>query len=103
MSNRTALVTTPTSTHSTTSTRSTTVRRGVMRVGIPISTAQQSLLQAGNYSRLSAATGISRSHVSKVLRGKCGMSTDVATKLSQATGIRIDQLLAYVDTVAGRV
>lgn len=52
---------------------------------------------AAGYTGLSLATGISRVHISRVLRGLVGVSLDVLTKISTATGVGLEDLSWYIE------
>lgn len=50
----------------------------------------------GNFSLLARATGLSRVHVGKVLKGQAVPSYKTLMKLSEATGISLDRISAYI-------
>lgn len=50
----------------------------------------------GNYTLIAAATGLSRVHVGKVLKGKTVPSYTVLLRLSEVTGIGIEQISRYI-------
>lgn len=50
----------------------------------------------GNYTLLHRATGLSRAHVSKVLRGITSPSYNTLMRLSDATGISLDEISKYI-------
>lgn len=55
-----------------------------------------SSLGPGNFFRLARASGISRSHVSRILRGVASPSFSTAMRLAQAAGVTGDVLHAYI-------
>lgn len=50
----------------------------------------------GNFTLLARATSLSRVHVGKVLKGLVEPSHQTLVKISQATGISIDQISEYI-------
>jgi len=55
-------------------------------------------LVPGNYRALSYATGVSRVHVSRFLRGECGASWCVAVKIADMAGVSLDELRTHIDS-----
>lgn len=58
-------------------------------------------LGPGNYHYLARATGLSRSHITRVLRGKVGkegVSLDAASRLADAAEVTLDEFRFYIDT-----
>ena len=58
-------------------------------------------LGPGNYHCLSRTTGLSRSHLTRVLRGKVGtegVSLDAAARIADAAGVTLDELRGYIET-----
>lgn len=51
---------------------------------------------SGNYSLLAKATGLSRVHIGKVLRGRVEPSHRTLIKLSSVTGISIDDISEFI-------
>jgi transcriptional regulator with XRE-family HTH domain len=57
-------------------------------------------LGPGNYHYLSRTTRLSRSHLTRVLRGKVGtegVSLDAAARIADAAGVTLDELRAYIE------
>jgi len=51
----------------------------------------------GACASLARKTGLTRSHISRVLRGKMpGVSFDAATRIADAAGVTLDQLRPYI-------
>jgi DNA-binding phage protein len=50
----------------------------------------------GNYSLLAKAIGMTRVHVSRVLKGKVQPSHSTLRKLSKVTGISLDEISTYI-------
>lgn len=50
----------------------------------------------GNYSLLSRATGLTRGHIGKVLKGKTAPSHNTLIKISGVTGLSIDKISEYI-------
>lgn len=50
----------------------------------------------GNYSLLAKAIGMTRVHVSRVLKGKVQPSHSTLRKLSEATGISLDRISEFI-------
>lgn len=50
----------------------------------------------GNYSLLAKAIGMTRVHVSRVLKGKVQPSHSTLRKLSEATGISLDDISRFI-------
>jgi hypothetical protein len=51
---------------------------------------------SGNYTLLAVATGMTRVHIGKVLRGLCGASHELLDDLSRVTGISMDEISEYI-------
>lgn len=56
----------------------------------------------GNYTLVAAATGLSRKHVGMILKGKTEPSYTVLLRLSEVTGIGIDQISRYIQDQKNR-
>lgn len=56
------------------------------------------LLGPGNYKPIARKTGISSTHISRVLRGKVGITFKYANKIADAVGVTVDDLRRYIDT-----
>lgn len=56
-------------------------------------------LAPGQYRALSRISGISRQHISRVLRGRAVPSLPVAVKLAKAAGITVGMLQDHLDRV----
>jgi transcriptional regulator with XRE-family HTH domain len=57
-------------------------------------------LGSGSYHYLSRTTGLSRSHLTRVLRGKVGtegVSLDAAARIADAAAVTLDELRAYIE------
>jgi len=54
----------------------------------------------GNYSLLSKATGLSRVHVGKVLKGKVEPSLRTLNKLADVTRLSLDQINEFIQSVS---
>jgi len=55
-------------------------------------------LSAGNYRQLARDTGLSRQHISRVLRGMRGLSLDSANLICAAARVSLDQLNLYIES-----
>ncbi len=53
-----------------------------------------------SYNYLAKATGLDRRHVSRVLKGECGVTLRSASQIAQAAGVTLDALW---DHITGRV
>lgn len=56
----------------------------------------------GNYSLLAKAVGMTRVHMSRVLKGKVQPSHATLRKLSEVTGISLDEISHYIMEIAAK-
>lgn len=54
------------------------------------------ILGPGNYRRLALSTGLSWSHLSKILRGKHGTKIETLDSIALAAGVSTGELQAYI-------
>ncbi len=52
-----------------------------------------------NYAEIARECGLSRAHVSRVLQGKIGDSTESAERIAQAAGVSVIALHAYIENL----
>ncbi len=60
------------------------------------------ILGQGNYRRISRAAGLTPQHVSRVLRGKKGVSFQTASRIADASEVSLDDLRNYIESTTGR-
>lgn len=53
--------------------------------------------QLGNFARIAQSTGISRAHVSRVLRGRSGVTLECLKRISAACDVGLDDIVWYID------
>jgi transcriptional regulator with XRE-family HTH domain len=85
--------------YSPTAPRPTIPQRVIVFREFPAATLQ-ARLGPGNYRALARASGVSRQHVSRVLRGKAVPSLPVASRLAKAAGITVSVLQTWIEGVS---
>lgn len=53
-------------------------------------------LGPGNYRRIAGEVGVTRHHVSRFLRGKSGVSLEVAQRIADSNDITLEELWGYI-------
>lgn len=53
------------------------------------------VLGPGHYSQIAREVGCTRSHVSRVLRGKHGVSVSMARRIAEAAGVEVEEVVRF--------